>query len=254
MKLSELRPNVWLTELVLDEFNVRGAVIMGEKRVMVWDTLSHPRDMQPVMALAGDKSIDVVYSHADWDHCWGTAGLKADIIIGHAACAERFRSGEVANDLAEKRAEEPGQWDAVKVMPPTLSFTQSMSVDLGGVWVELHHLPGHTEDCLVAWIPQWGVLLAGDTVETPLPYLEVDSVQRLPQWITLLDSWHTNPQVQTVIPAHGDIGDRAVIGQTLNYLRDLQAGRSPTVPAEMTAFYTETHAHNQALVKAQAIL
>ena len=252
MKLSELRPNVWLTELVLDEFDVRGAVIVGEKRVMVWDTLSHPRDMQPVMALAGEKPIDVVYSHADWDHCWGTEGLKADIIIGHAACAERFRNGEVSNDLAEKQAQESSQWAAVKVIPPTLSFTQSMSIDLGGVWVELHHLPGHTEDCLVAWISQWGVLLAGDTVETPLPYLNANSVQMLPQWIALLDSWHANPQVQTVIPAHGEIGDRAVIGQTLNYLRDLQAGRSANVPSEMTAFYTETHANNQALVQAKA--
>ncbi|MBA3874498.1 MAG: hypothetical protein H0X30_35660, partial [Anaerolineae bacterium] len=46
MKLSELRPNLWLTELNLDDFDVRGAVIIGENRVMVWDTLSHPRDMK----------------------------------------------------------------------------------------------------------------------------------------------------------------------------------------------------------------
>ena len=249
MKLNEVRPNVWLTELTLAKFDVRGAVVVGEKRVMVWDTLSHPRDMQPVMRLAGDKPIDVVYSHADWDHCWGTAGLKPDIIIGHAACAERFHKGEVANDLAEKQAEEPGQWNAIKIMPPTLSFTQSMSIDLGGVWVELHYLPGHTEDCIVAWIPQWGVLLAGDTIETPLPYLNDNSVQMLPQWIALLERWQADPQVQTVIPAHGEIGDRALISQTVSYLHDLQAGKAPNAPAEMTAFYTETHAHNQALMQ-----
>ena len=252
MKLTtQFHPNLWLTELALDEFNVRGAVIVGEQRVMVWDTLSHPRDMQPVMALAGDKPIDVVYSHADWDHCWGTAGLKPDIIIGHAACAERFHNGEVANDLAEKQAEEPVQWDAVKIMPPTLSFTQSMSIDLGGVWVELHYLPGHTEDCIVAWIPQWGVLLAGDTVETPLPYLNDNSVPMLPQWIALLERWQADSQVQIVIPAHGEIGDRALISQTVTYLHNLQADKAPSVPVEMTAFYTETHANNQALMRAK---
>jgi glyoxylase-like metal-dependent hydrolase (beta-lactamase superfamily II) len=251
MKLSEIRPNLWLTDLHLDEFDVRGAVIVGARRVMVWDTLSHPRDMQPVMALADDKPIDVVYSHADWDHCWGTAGLRADTIIAHEACAERFRTGEVARDLAEKQAQERGQWEAVRLIAPMMTFTHSLSVDLGGVLVELHHLPGHTRDCLVAWIPAWGVLLAGDTVETPLPYLHDYSPSLLPQWIALLEGWAANPQVQSVIPAHGEIGDRSVIEHTLNYLRDLQADRPPVVPAEITAFYTETHAKNQAFARAK---
>jgi len=251
MKLSELRPNLWLTELNLDDFDVRGAVIVGEKRVMVWDTLSHPRDMQPVMKLAGDKPIDVVYSHADWDHCWGTAGLKAETIIAHETCAGRFRSGDVVKRLEEKKAEEPGLWDAVKLVPPTLTFTKTLSVDLGGVLVELHHLAGHTEDCLVAWIPQWGVLLAGDTVETPLPYLNTESVALLPQWINALEGWGSATRMNVVVPAHGEVGDQSLIERTTNYLRDLQAGKTPTIPAELTPFYSETHAKNQTLVQAK---
>ena len=249
MKLSELRPNLWLTELNLDDFDVRGAVIVGENRVMVWDTLSHPRDMQPVMKLAGDKPIDVVYSHADWDHCWGTAGLKADTVIGHERCAERFRNGDVANRLTEKKVAEPGLWDGVKLIPPMLTFTQTLSLDLGGVVVELHHLPGHTEDCLVAWIPQWGVLLAGDTVETPLPYFNANSVQMLPQWISDLEGWGSTARMNVVVPAHGEVGDRSLIERTISYLRDIQAGKAPAVPSGMTAFYSETHAKNQALMQ-----
>jgi glyoxylase-like metal-dependent hydrolase (beta-lactamase superfamily II) len=247
MKLSELRPNLWLTELMLDDFNVRGAVIVGEKRDMVWDTLSHPRDMQPIMKLAGDKPIDVVYSHADWDHCWGTAGLITDTIIAHETCAGRFRSGDVTNRLAEKKAAEPGLWDMVKLMPPTLTFGKTLSVDLGDVLVELRHLPGHTLDCLVAWIPQWGVLLAGDTVETPLPYLNSESVALLPQWISALEEWGSTARMNVVVPAHGEVGDQSLIECTVNYLRDVQAGKAPTVPANLTTFYSETHTQNQAL-------
>ena len=250
MKLSELRPNLWLTELILDDFDVRGAVIVGEQRVMVWDTLSHPRDMQPVMKLAGDKPIDVVYSHADWDHCWGTAGLKAETIIAHETCAGRFRSGDVSKRLEEKKTAEPGLWDMVKLVAPTLTFTQTLSVDLGGVQVELHHLPGHTVDCLVAWIPQWGVLLAGDTVETPLPYLNKESVALLPQWISALKGWGSAARMNVVVPAHGEVGDRSLIEHTVSYLQDVQAGKTPVVPDEMTTFYSETHAKNQALVQA----
>ncbi len=248
MKLSELRPNLWLTELNLDDFDVRGAVVVGENRVLVWDTLSQPRDMQPILKLAGDKPIDVVYSHADWDHCWGTAGLRADTIIAHETCAERFKSGDVANRLSEKKAAEPGLWDTVKLLPPTLTFTQTLSLDLGGVRVELHYLPGHTVDCVVAWIPQWGVLLAGDTVETPLPYLNTESVTLLPKWINALEGWGSTPRMNVVVPAHGEVGDHTLIERTVNYLRELQAHKAPVISDEMSAFYTETYAKNLELM------
>jgi glyoxylase-like metal-dependent hydrolase (beta-lactamase superfamily II) len=198
--------------------------------------------------LAGDKPIDVVYSHADWDHCWGTAALHPDSIIAHDACAARFQSGEVAKSLGEKKAQEPNLWDAVELIPPTLTFNPSLTLDCGGVQVELHHLPGHTEDCLVAWIPQWGVLLAGDTIETPLPYLNPESVALLPAWISALEKWNATPRMNVVIPAHGEVGDRSLIERNLTYLRALQAGQPPAVPAEMTAFYTETHASNMAFM------
>lgn len=249
MNLHELRPNLRLTELVLGDFDVRGAVVAGERRVLVWDTLSHPRDMEAVRALAGNRSVDVVYSHADWDHCWGTAGLDAELVIAHEACGRRFQVGEVAHKLAEKREAEPGEWEAVHLIPPALTFSQSVAIDLGGLMVELHHLPGHTEDCLVAWIPQWGVLLAGDTVETPLPYLNAKSVELLPYWIGALETWAANERVQTVVPAHGEVGDRSVITGNISYLRALRAGKFPLVPEVMDDFYMQTHAQNQALVR-----
>lgn len=247
MPLRELRPNLWLTEIILEEFDVRGAVIIGEERVLVWDTLSHPRDMQGIAELAGEKPIYVVYSHADWDHCWGTAGLNTSVIIAHDVCGTRFETGEVAAHLAEKQAAEPGLWDDVQLVPPNRLFRHMITVDLGGVLVELHPLPGHTDDCLVAFIPQWGILLAGDTVETPLPYLHESSIPVLPQWLGKLDEWRRTERVRTVIPSHGEIGDRNLITQNVHYLRDLRDGKPPTVPAEMTAFYTETNTNNMKL-------
>ena len=250
MKLRQLRPGLWITELSLADFDVRGAVIVGETRMLVWDTLSKPRDMQQVAELVGSKPVDVVYSHADWDHCWGTAALKPDTIIAHERCAERFRSGEVAKRLAEKQAQEPDQWDTVAVLPPTMTFAQSLTLDLGGLTVELHALPGHTTDCIVAWIPQWRVLLAGDTIETPLPYLNAESVAFLPQWISALETWNANDQIRVVVPSHGAVGDRALISHNIDYLRALQTAQPWEIPAESTRFYVDTHAKNQSLVQA----
>jgi glyoxylase-like metal-dependent hydrolase (beta-lactamase superfamily II) len=245
--LHEFRPGLWLTELVLDSFAVRGAVIVGEQRVVVWDTLSHPRDMAAITALAEGKPIYTVYSHADWDHCWGTAGLTSEVIMAHPDCAARFATGEVARKLASMRKNDPQQWEGVVLMPPTITATTAI-IEAGGVSVQLHSLAGHTRDCLVAFIPEWGILLAGDTVETPLPVLK-EGGQVLDDWITQLEGWAAHDALHTVIPAHGEIGDKGVIEHTLRYLRDLAAGNQPTVPESMDEFYTATHAANLKLVE-----
>jgi glyoxylase-like metal-dependent hydrolase (beta-lactamase superfamily II) len=244
MNLREFLPNLWLTELILPEFDVRGAVIVGQDRVLVWDTLSHPRDMAAVSSLAGEKPIMVVYSHADWDHCWGTAGLRADVIIAHDTAAKRFRSGEVADELRTKQATQPGIWDEVRLFPPNVTFNGTLTVDLGGLHVELHPLPGHTEDCLVAFVPEIGVLLAGDTVELPLPVLNKTSPLSLRHWIAQLELWGNDVRVQHMIPSHGAIEAEHQIARTVDYLRGLQTGIAPAVPAEMPPFYTETHSEN----------
>ena len=251
MDLREFHPGLWLTELVLDDFDVRGAVLVGAERVLVWDTLSHPRDMAEVAQLAGDKPIYVAYSHADWDHCWGTAGLNPTLIIARKACAARFASGEVAREFADKQAADPGLWDEVRLIPPNLTFTCALALDLGGLVVTLIPLSGHTADCLVAFIPSLGVLLAGDTIETPLPYLSANSPLMLRYWIRELERWQADTRIQTVIPAHGEIGDASLIAHNVRYLTALQSGETPDVPAEMTTFYVETHARNLALMRSR---
>jgi glyoxylase-like metal-dependent hydrolase (beta-lactamase superfamily II) len=247
MNLREFRPGLWLTEMASPEFDVCGNVIVGADRILVWDTLFHPRDMAPVVDLAGTKPIFVVYSHSDWDHCWGTAGLGAQVVIAHSNCAADFKNGVVARELAEKQAAEPGEWDDVQLIAPNITLTGMLTVDLGGLSVELHPLPGHKKDCLVAFIPEMGVLLAGDTVETPLPYFSDDTGPLLEAWIAGLEVWHADPRVEIVIPAHGAVDTRATIAHNLAYLRALESGRDADVPPVMTPFYTETHARNQVL-------
>ena len=78
-------------------------------------------------------------------------------------------------------AAEPGRWDSVVLVPPTEAFDEERSIQVGGLTLQLHHLPGHTPDCIVGFIPERGVLLAGDAVETPCPVVPPDSA--LDEWI-----------------------------------------------------------------------
>ena len=75
MELKKFNEQIWLTEVELDGYQVRGALILGEKGAVLVDTLSHPRDMAPLLPLIQGRELTIVYTHADWDHIWGTGGL-----------------------------------------------------------------------------------------------------------------------------------------------------------------------------------
>jgi glyoxylase-like metal-dependent hydrolase (beta-lactamase superfamily II) len=246
--VREFRAGLWLTEVDLAAFSVRGAAIQTPTHVVVWDTLSHPRDMEAISGLIGDRSVIIVYSHADWDHIWGTGALAdhKPVIVAHELCERRFH-GDVIETLAEKQSEEAGQWDDVTLIPPLMTFGDQMTLHLDGLTLELHHLAGHTEDCIVVYIPEWKILLAGDTVETPLPVINTDS--DTVGWIEKLRQWAKTPDLETVIPSQGEIGGVDLLKHNVDYLEKLMRGETVTLPDEMTAFYRETHEQNLAILR-----
>jgi glyoxylase-like metal-dependent hydrolase (beta-lactamase superfamily II) len=225
------------------DYDVRGALLLGRTHALVWDTLTHPRDMAAFSTQLGGRRTTIVYSHADWDHVWGTAGLPLEgvEIVGHRLCLARF-SSDVPETLVARRKDEPGLWDTVQLIPPTRVFEVELDLDLGGLTLCLRHLPGHTRDCLVGFVPERGVLLAGDTVETPLPVVPPGAP--LGDWIRGLRHWAGDPTVRTVVPAHGRIGGTDIITSTADYLQGLADG-SPSPPAgPLSSFYEATHRAN----------
>lgn len=241
--LREFAPGVFLLDVSTPEYDVRGALVLGETHALVWDTLTHPRDMAPLVPMIGARRLVIVYSHADWDHVWGTAGLPLERaeIVGHSECARRFGE-DVPETLEEKRASEPGAWADVTLVPPARTFDRRLDIDLGGLTIELHHLPGHTPDCIVGLIPERGVLLAGDTVETPCPVLPADCP--LHEWVAQLRRWEDDGRVAAVVPAHGPVGGVDVIARNVAYLQAILDGH-PVGPAEpLTGFYRDTHRAN----------
>jgi glyoxylase-like metal-dependent hydrolase (beta-lactamase superfamily II) len=241
--IEHVEQHVWVTRVTLDEYDVRGALVLGERRAAIWDTLSRPRDMRPFVPLIGNRELVIVYSHADWDHIWGTAGLEyANVrILAHRAAADRFGT-DVPRVLAEKRQAQPGAWDDVVLVQPNVTFEDRCRVDLGGMTLELSSLPGHTADCIVGLIPERGILLAGDTVETPFPVVPADSA--LDDWIRRVREWNGDERVRLVVPAHGRIGSRTLIQHNLDYLEALRDGRPWPSNGTLTPFYQDTHQAN----------
>jgi glyoxylase-like metal-dependent hydrolase (beta-lactamase superfamily II) len=245
---STLGDGIFIVEVALGDYDVRGVLLVGDTRAVVWDTLSHPRDMARWRPLIGGRDLVVVYSHADWDHIWGTAGLplgRAAIVMGHRACQARF-TADVPRTLRERQQAESGAWDEVVLIAPDTVFDLDTTVDLGSTTLELHHLPGHTPDTIVGFVPEQGLLLMGDTAETPFPVVPADSP--LGAWVESLERWERDPRVRTVVPAHGPIGGIDILQKNIRYLQGLLDGRPLIVTESLTDFYRKTHQANMGWV------
>jgi glyoxylase-like metal-dependent hydrolase (beta-lactamase superfamily II) len=246
--VRELLPGLCLLETEVDDFDVRSAVLAGEHGAVAWDTLAHPSQMGPVSALAGDRALRVVYSHADWDHCWGTCALEGvREVVAQETAAVRFVS-DLPAELAARCRENSRLWGDLRLVAPTRVFSRDTTLDLGGLTLRLEALPGHTADSIVGLVPEWGVLLAGDAVETPLPVVNDGSA--VPAWADALEDRLASGGFQLVVPSHGPVGGPEILERNLAYLRRLLAGRGGSANASLPSFYLRTHEQNVRLVKA----
>ena len=159
-------------------------IVVSERYVVLVDTLINPQTAAAMLRIArewltGGRQLLAVNTHADWDHFWGNqlfAGPDAAHpapIFASRRSAERFRAPEEGQQfLAEMREHEPGRFDDVRITRPTVLFDDWLLIDGGDLTLELFPTPGHQPDHVAIFIPEIGMLLAGDAAELPFPFVE----------------------------------------------------------------------------------
>jgi glyoxylase-like metal-dependent hydrolase (beta-lactamase superfamily II) len=166
--------------------------VEGEDFVVCFEALATPvaaREWLARLREYTDKPVRyLVLSHYHAVRVLGASAFDADVIIAHdntrALVAERGKQdwdseyGRMPR-LFKEPASIPGlTW-------PTLTFSDRVTIDLGGDRGELHlrYLGrGHTEGDIVAWLPKQRVLFAGDLVEAQAALYTGDAYHR--DWST----------------------------------------------------------------------
>ena len=209
----------------LEKMEVDAFVVITTRYVVVLDTLLCPEDMATVMYEVRDelarRELIVVNSHADWDHCWGNGyfiGDRAVPIVAHDYCATRMETEEAQTEL-EGYQSRYSFFQNVALVPPTITFPDTLTIHGGDLTIELFSAPGHHADHIAAWLPEIQLLLAFDAAEKPLPLVEsAESVQHM--YNTLEHFLALHPQ--RVLCAHGKTTDSSVVTQNLQYLREIE--------------------------------
>jgi glyoxylase-like metal-dependent hydrolase (beta-lactamase superfamily II) len=108
---------------------------------------------------------------------------------------------KAAAESLKKLESAAAQFRDITLDPPNVTFVNELRIDLGGRIVELKHLGrGNTGGDVVAWLPAERILIAGDLVDSPVPY----AFGGYPtDWIGTLGRLAAmDPAV--VVPGHGD--------------------------------------------------
>jgi glyoxylase-like metal-dependent hydrolase (beta-lactamase superfamily II) len=113
--------------------------------------------------------------------------------------------------------------EGTRIVTPNLSFEDRYDLELGGVKIEVLHLgAAHDPGDAQVWLPQWGMMIAGDIAfhERMLPIFQGICTSC---WIETWDSKLEPMQPTYVIPGHGHPTNLAQVRRyTRDYLVDLR--------------------------------
>ncbi|MEY8876483.1 MAG: MBL fold metallo-hydrolase [Leptothrix sp. (in: b-proteobacteria)] len=192
-------------------FISNAAFVVTDDGVVVIDALGSPALATELLAEIGRVTPlpvrDVIVTHYHADHIYGLQALQAAgaTVIAHEAAREYLNSDSAAKRLADSR---------LTLAPWVDAQTRLVSADrwlagdetrlrLGGVDFVIARVgPAHTPEDLVVYLPQSGVLFAGDLFfRGRIPYVgQADSRQ----WITSLEKL-IGYGAQLVVPGHGPV-------------------------------------------------
>ena len=174
------------------------AVVDGASAI-VYDThlsLAHAGFIRRTLEARGVRDIRVVLSHWHLDHVAGNAAFADCEII---ACEETARL------LSQKKAViEAGTLDGqpgiAPLVLPTTTFSGGLELSCGDVGIELRPLDIHSRDGVAMYFPADGTLLAGDTLEDTVTYVdEPDRLQEHLAGLAEVATW----DFSRILPNHG---------------------------------------------------
>jgi len=189
------------------------AVISGDE-ALVYDThvsIAHAEVIKATLAARGVTRLRVVLSHWHLDHVAGTAAFAGCEVIANSRTAAHLREHQAKIEDGSDHG-----WPPINpLILPDITFSGEMRLRVGHRHVTLIEANIHSDDATVLWLPDEGILLAGDTVEDCVTYVgapEDFAIHRAD--LARLMALHP----VRVLPCHGDPDVIAAGGYTADLL------------------------------------
>lgn len=158
-----------------------------------------------------------VYSHGHIDHIFGTVPFDEEaqrnnttrpVVVAHENVGVRFDRYALThgyNTVINRRQFGSPDFDfPTDFRHPDITYSDTMSLKVGELEVDLHHRRGETDDATIAWLPQQKILACGDFFiwSAPNPG-NPQKVQRYAgEWAASL-RWMASLGAELLLPGHG---------------------------------------------------
>lgn len=193
-------------------------LIAGANGATAVDTTSTERRMRDYLdALADVPALPVrrvVLTHSHPDHCNGLSLLPGAEVIAHRRAADELRRP----DVPAAHIFEPYERGDAHARLPSIVFDDAITIDAGGRRVEVRHPGGaaHTRGDAYVWLPDDGILFAGDLVfNGGTPFALSGSPAG---WLRALEQMaRLDPAI--VVPGHGALGGPELLQPVADYLQ-----------------------------------
>ena len=199
--------------------------------------------MKPLTRTAPIASL--VNTHANGDHCYGNQLIDGAEIISSTAAAHEM--SEVPPSMLAALNAAPGDvgelfrsffgefhFEGIELRLPTRTFDGRLDIDVGGRVIELVEVgPAHTAGDVIAFVPDARTGYTGDILfigGTPIVW-----AGPLSNWIAACDLI-LGSDVDTVVPGHGPITDKAGVVQVRDYLAFIEHEATARHAAGIDAF------------------
>jgi glyoxylase-like metal-dependent hydrolase (beta-lactamase superfamily II) len=231
---QEVAPHVYLIPDGRVPLVPNVGIVLGEREALVVDTGMGPANGRRVLERARsltDKPLVLTITHFHPEHGYGAkvfADAGARIVYNRSQQEELEEKGtpylEMFRTFGDAVAE---QLEGVEFVEPDELYDDRMTLDLGGVAVQLLHFGlAHTRGDQVVFLPEEGVLFAGDLLENRIfpivPWFPPEDADvNGSRWIDVLGRLEAlEPKI--VVPGHGEVTGPELIGQVRSYLEDVR--------------------------------
>ncbi|MCF8069138.1 MAG: MBL fold metallo-hydrolase [Desulfobacterales bacterium] len=203
------------------KLGIAGYAILKNNKAVIYDTFADIRQAKWVrnhLENMGIEQFTVVLSHWHLDHIAGNEIYKDCNIISNTLTYEILFKHK--NDIEKGSLEGPPEIKPLTL--PDITFKKELNLYVDGLLLEIRKINVHSEDGTIIYIPDDKILIAGDTLEDTITYM--DEVENLVEHIKNLMLLKQLP-FSTILPNHGDPDiiegggyDKTFIDATINYL------------------------------------
>jgi len=206
--VKQLAPNIYAyVQAKATWYWSNAGFIVGNDYVVVVDsmaTVGLTQRFKDEIRKITDKPIRyLINTHHHGDHTYGNHVFAGATIISHDRCRHEVTEAGTMDPALLNTIFPEFDFRGIAVTPAHITFDKQLTLHVDGQEVRLLHFgPGHTIDDIIVYLPQEGIIFAGDFIflySTPL-----GMEGSFAGWLKNLDAM-ANLGAQTYVPGHGPV-------------------------------------------------